>query len=110
MTTMGAVLVMASLFVGEFARTGWLAFPPLSGILASPGVGVDYYIWALQIAGVGTLLSGVNLIVTIVKMRAPGMDLMKMPVFTWTWLCWAWTACSTPTSSRTTRAATPCCT
>ena len=87
MTTMGAVLVMASLFVGEFARTGWLAYPPLSGILASPGVGVDYYIWSLQIAGVGTLLSGVNLIVTIVKMRAPGMDMMKMPVFTWTSLC-----------------------
>ncbi len=87
MTAMGAVLVMASLFVGEFARTGWLAYPPLSGILASPGVGVDYYIWALQVAGVGTLLSGVNLIVTIVKMRAPGMDMMKMPVFTWTSLC-----------------------
>ncbi|MBQ5940538.1 MULTISPECIES: cytochrome o ubiquinol oxidase subunit I [unclassified Massilia] len=87
MTTMGAVLVMASLFVGEFARTGWLAYPPLSGILASPGVGVDYYIWSLQIAGVGTLLSGVNLIVTIVKMRAPGMGLMKMPVFVWTSLC-----------------------
>ena len=87
MTTMGALLVMASLFVGEFARTGWLAFPPLSGILASPDVGVDYYIWSLQIAGVGTLLSGVNLVVTIVKMRAPGMDLMKMPVFTWTALC-----------------------
>jgi cytochrome o ubiquinol oxidase subunit 1 len=87
MTAMGAVLVMASLFIGEFARTGWLAFPPLSGILASPGVGVDYYIWSLQIAGVGTLLSGVNLVVTIIKMRAPGMDLMKMPVFTWTSLC-----------------------
>ena len=87
MTAMGAVLVMASLFVGEFARTGWLAYPPLSGILASPGVGVDYYIWSLQIAGVGTLLSGVNLIVTIVKMRAPGMGLMKMPVFVWTSLC-----------------------
>src|ERR1043165_7610330 len=87
MTTFGALLVMASLFVGEFARTGWLAYPPLSGILASPDVGVDYYIWSLQIAGVGTLLSGVNLIVTIVKMRAPGMDLMKMPVFTWTSLC-----------------------
>ncbi|QJE02234.1 cytochrome o ubiquinol oxidase subunit I [Massilia forsythiae] len=87
MTTMGALLVMASLFVGEFARTGWLAFPPLSGILASPDVGVDYYIWSLQIAGVGTLLSGVNLIVTIVKMRAPGMGLMKMPIFTWTSLC-----------------------
>jgi cytochrome o ubiquinol oxidase subunit 1 len=87
MTTMGAMLVMASLFVGEFARTGWLAYPPLSGILASPDVGVDYYIWSLQIAGVGTLLSGINLVVTIVKMRAPGMDLMKMPVFTWTALC-----------------------
>jgi cytochrome o ubiquinol oxidase subunit I len=87
MTTFGAMLVMASLFVGEFARTGWLAYPPLSGILASPDVGVDYYIWSLQIAGVGTLLSGVNLIATIVKMRAPGMTLMKMPVFTWTALC-----------------------
>jgi len=87
MTTFGAVLVMASLFVGEFARTGWLAYPPLSGILGSPDVGVDYYIWSLQIAGVGTLLSGVNLIATIVKMRAPGMTLMKMPVFTWTALC-----------------------
>nr|WP_314542863.1 cytochrome o ubiquinol oxidase subunit I [uncultured Massilia sp.] len=87
MTTAGAILVMASLFVGEFARTGWLAYPPLSGILASPDVGVDYYIWSLQIAGVGTLLSGINLVVTIVKMRAPGMDLMKMPVFTWTALC-----------------------
>ncbi|HEX2603607.1 MAG TPA: cytochrome o ubiquinol oxidase subunit I [Oxalicibacterium sp.] len=87
MTTFGAMLVMASLFVGEFARTGWLAYPPLSGILYSPDVGVDYYIWALQVAGVGTLLSGVNLIVTIVKMRAPGMEMMKMPVFTWTALC-----------------------
>ncbi|MGJ7917298.1 cytochrome o ubiquinol oxidase subunit I [Massilia sp. LXY-6] len=87
MTTMGALLVMASLFVGEFARTGWLAYPPLSGILASPDVGVDYYIWSLQIAGVGTLLSGINLVVTIIKMRAPGMELMKMPVFTWTALC-----------------------
>ena len=87
MTTAGAVIVMASLFVGEFARTGWLAYPPLSGIGYSPGVGVDYYIWALQIAGVGTTLSGINLIATIVKMRAPGMGMMKMPVFTWTSLC-----------------------
>jgi len=87
MTTSGAILVMISLFVGEFAKTGWLAYPPLSGLEASPDVGVDYYIWALQIAGVGTLLSGVNLIATIVKMRAPGMTLMKMPVFTWTSLC-----------------------
>ncbi|AIU28505.1 cytochrome ubiquinol oxidase subunit I [Pandoraea pnomenusa] len=87
MTVSGAVLVMMSLFVGEFARTGWLAYPPLSGILQSPDVGVDYYIWALQIAGVGTLLSGINLLVTIVKMRAPGMTMMRMPVFTWTSLC-----------------------
>jgi cytochrome o ubiquinol oxidase subunit 1 len=87
MTAAGGGLTMVSLFVGEFAKTGWLAYPPLSGILASPDVGVDYYIWSLQIAGVGTLLSGVNLIATIVKMRAPGMTLMKMPIFTWTSLC-----------------------
>ncbi|WP_045834642.1 cytochrome o ubiquinol oxidase subunit I [Hyphomicrobium sp. 99] len=87
MTAAGAALVMASLFIGEFARTGWLAYPPLSNIAYSPDVGVDYYIWSLQVAGVGTLLSGVNLIATIVKMRAPGMTLMKMPVFTWTALC-----------------------
>jgi len=87
MTASGAGLVMLSLFFGEFAATGWLAYPPLSGVAFSPGVGVDYYIWALQIAGVGTLLSGVNLLVTIIKMRAPGMGLMRMPIFTWTALC-----------------------
>jgi cytochrome o ubiquinol oxidase subunit 1 len=87
MTTAGAGLVMVSLFIGEFAKSGWLAYPPLTGILQSPGVGVDYYIWALQIAGGGTLLSGINFVVTIVKMRAPGMTMMKMPIFTWTALC-----------------------
>ena len=87
MTVGGAVLIMLSLFVGEFARTGWLAYPPLSGAAYSPGVGVDYYIWGLQVAGVGTTLSGINLIATIVKMRAPGMTMMKMPIFTWTTLC-----------------------
>ncbi len=87
MTTAGAILIMMSLFVGEFARTGWLAYPPLSGVEYSPGVGVDYYIWGLQVAGIGTTLSGINLIATIVKMRAPGMTMMKMPVFTWTSLC-----------------------
>jgi len=87
MTTFGAGLVMLSLFLGEFAKTGWLAYPPLSGIAYSPGVGVDYYIWSLQVAGIGTTLSGINLIATIVKMRAPGMTLMRMPVFTWTALC-----------------------
>ncbi len=83
MTAAGAAIVMVSLFVGEFARTGWLAMAPLSGLDYSPDVGVDYYIWGLQVAGVGTLLSGVNLLATIVKMRAPGMTLMKMPIFTW---------------------------
>lgn len=87
MTVSGGVIVMISLFVGEFAKTGWLAYPPLSDIAYSPDVGVDYYIWGLQIAGIGTLLSGVNLIATILKMRAPGMSMMKMPVFTWTAFC-----------------------
>ncbi|WP_294280841.1 cytochrome o ubiquinol oxidase subunit I [uncultured Sphingomonas sp.] len=87
MTAGGVLLVMASLFIGEFARTGWLAFPPLSELDFSPDVGVDYYIWALQVAGVGTTLSGINLIATIIKMRAPGMTMMKLPVFCWTSLC-----------------------
>ena len=87
MTAAGATLIMISLFVGEFARTGWLAYPPLSGADYSPGTGMDYYLWGLQVAGVGTTLSGINLIVTIVKMRAPGMKLMRMPIFTWTSLC-----------------------
>ncbi|MFL5186759.1 MAG: cytochrome o ubiquinol oxidase subunit I [Microvirga sp.] len=86
MTAGGAVLTMMSLFVGEFSRATWLAYPPLSGAAYSPGVGVDYYIWGLQIAGVGTTLSGINLIATIVKMRAPGMTMMKLPVFCWTTL------------------------
>ncbi len=86
LTAAGAILVNVSLIVGEFAHTGWLAYPPLSELGYSPGVGVDYYIWALQISGLGTLLSGVNLITTIFKMRAPGMTLMRMPVFVWTTL------------------------
>ncbi|GAB6853835.1 cytochrome o ubiquinol oxidase subunit I [Asaia astilbis] len=84
MTTISAVLINVSLFIGEFAQCGWLVYPPLSEQQFSPGVGVDYYIWAVQLAGVGTLLTGVNFFVTIVKMRAPGMDWMKLPVFTWT--------------------------
>ncbi|ARU89331.1 cytochrome o ubiquinol oxidase subunit I [Pseudomonas sp. M30-35] len=80
----GVILVNLSLAVGEFARTGWVAYPPLSELGYSPGVGVDYYIWALQLSGLGTLLTGVNFLVTILKMRAPGMKLMQMPIFTWT--------------------------
>ncbi|WWO96947.1 MAG: cytochrome o ubiquinol oxidase subunit I [Candidatus Dasytiphilus stammeri] len=87
MTVAGAMLVNISLGVGEFAKVGWVAYPPLSGIQYSPGVGVDYWIWSLQIAGIGTLLTGINFFVTIIKMRAPGMTLFKMPVFTWTSLC-----------------------
>jgi len=87
LTVSGAVLVMISLFVGEFSTAGWLAYAPFSGLEYSPSVGMDYYLWALNIAGIGTTLSGINLIVTIVKMRAPGMSFMKMPVFTWTTLC-----------------------
>jgi len=86
LTAAGAILMNVSLVVGEFSHAGWLAYPPLSELEFSPGVGVDYYIWALQISGLGTLLSGVNLITTIFKMRAPGMTLMRMPVFTWTTL------------------------
>jgi cytochrome o ubiquinol oxidase subunit I len=87
MTAVSAILINISLVIGEFAQTGWLAYPPLSELQFSPGVGVDYYIWSLQLSGIGTLLTGVNFFVTIVKMRAPGMTFMKMPVFTWTALC-----------------------
>ncbi|MER9235001.1 cytochrome o ubiquinol oxidase subunit I [Mesorhizobium sp. M0622] len=86
LTATGALLVNISLVVGEFARTGWLPYPPLSELAYSPGVGVDYYLWSLQISGVGTLLTGVNFVTTILKIRAPGMTLMRMPMFCWTTL------------------------
>lgn len=82
-----AVLVNISLFVGKFAATGWLAYPPLSELAYSPGVGVDYYLWSLSISGIATLLGGINIFVTIIKMRAPGMTFMRMPLFTWSCLC-----------------------
>ncbi|HEY0293894.1 MAG TPA: cytochrome o ubiquinol oxidase subunit I [Bordetella sp.] len=84
LSVMGAVLVMMSMFVGDFAATGWVAYPPLSELGYSPTAGVDYYIWSLQISGLGTTLSGINFIITILRLRAPGMTPMKMPVFTWT--------------------------
>jgi cytochrome o ubiquinol oxidase subunit 1 len=74
LTATGALLVNISLVVGEFSRAGWLPYPPLSEANYSPGVGVDYYLWALQISGIGTLTTGVNLVTTILKMRAPGMS------------------------------------
>jgi cytochrome o ubiquinol oxidase subunit 1 len=87
LTAAGAVLVNVSLAIGNFSRAGWLGFAPLSELHYSPGVGVDYWIWALQISGIGTTLTGVNFIATILKMRAPGMTLMRMPVFVWASLC-----------------------
>jgi cytochrome o ubiquinol oxidase subunit 1 len=84
LTAAGALLVNISLVVGEFARTGWLAYPPLSELQFSPGVGVDYYLWALEISGIGALLAGINMVTTILKLRAPGMTYMRMPVFCWT--------------------------
>jgi cytochrome o ubiquinol oxidase subunit 1 len=87
LTVAGALLVMVSLFVGEFSRGGWLNYVPVANLQNSPDTGPDYYLWALQIAGVGTTLSSINMVTTIIKMRAPGMTLMKMPVFTWTALC-----------------------
>ncbi len=80
----GVLLVNVSLMVGEFAKTGWLAYPPLSELSFSPGVGVDYYLWSLQISGVGTLLTGINFTTTILKLRAPGMGYTRMPIFCWT--------------------------
>lgn len=79
----GVVLANMSLFIGGFAATGWLAYPPLSELAYSPGAGVDMWIWSVQIAGIGSLLSGVNFFTTIIKMRAPGMSLFKMPIFVW---------------------------
>lgn len=87
LTFVGAMLCNASLVIGDFAKTGWLAYPPLSELYYSPTVGVDYFIWSLQISGVGTLLAGINFIATILRMRCPGMTLMKMPIFAWTALC-----------------------
>src|ERR1700726_4690415 len=86
LTCTGALLVNISLIVGEFGRTGWLPYPPLSELAYSPGVGVDYYLWSIEISGVGTLLSGVNLVTTVLKMHAPGMTYMRMPMFCWTTL------------------------
>jgi len=87
LTASGSLLVNLSLFIGNFARTGWMNYPPLSELAFSPDVGVDYYLWSLQISGVGTLLAGINMVTTILKLRAPGMTYFRMPVFCWTALC-----------------------
>lgn len=84
--TFGAMFIFVSLIIGEYAGTGWTAYPPLAGAKFNPGVGVDYWIWSIQISGVGSLLSGINFITTILKMRCKGMSLMKMPIFVWSTL------------------------
>jgi cytochrome o ubiquinol oxidase subunit 1 len=83
----GAMLANVSLLIGDFAHAGWLAYPPFSELAYSPTVGTDYYIWAIQISGIGSLMSGINFFVTILKMRCPGMTFMRMPIFTWTAFC-----------------------
>lgn len=87
LTASGAALVMVSLVIGKFSTAGWTAYPPYSGIEYSPYVGVDYWIWAVLLSGIGSTLSGINFLVTIIRKRAPGMKLMFMPLFTWTTLC-----------------------
>jgi cytochrome o ubiquinol oxidase subunit 1 len=84
LTASAVLLVNASLVIGNFARTGWMGYPPLSELAFSPDVGVDYYLWSLQISGIGTLLAGINLVTTILKLRTPGMIYFRMPVFCWT--------------------------
>jgi len=84
LTASAVLLINLSLFIGEFSQAGWLVYPPLSELKYSPGVGVDYYLWSLQISGIGTLLTGVNFVTTILKLRAPGMILTRMPIFCWT--------------------------
>src|SRR5437763_8602879 len=87
LTASGAALVMISLVIGKFSAAGWSAYPPYSETQFSPGVGVDYWIWAILVSGVGAMLTGINFLVTIINWRAPCMRLMSMPLFTWTALC-----------------------
>lgn len=87
LTAAGAGLMLISLVIGKFSTAGWTGYPPYSGVAFTPGVGVDYWIWAILVSGVGTTMTGINFIVTILRKRAPGMFLMRMPMFTWTALC-----------------------
>src|ERR1700737_617993 len=86
LTCTGALLVNISLIIGEFGRTGWLPYPPLSRLAYSPGVGIDYYLWSLEISRVGTLVAGINLVTTVLKIRTKGMNYLRMPIFCWTTL------------------------
>jgi cytochrome o ubiquinol oxidase subunit 1 len=84
LTAVAAALVMLSLFVGDFSHDGWIGLIPLTELPYSPGVGVDYWMWAIQIGSVGTTLNAINMIATIVKLRAPGMTWSRLPFVVWT--------------------------
>jgi cytochrome o ubiquinol oxidase subunit I len=87
LTAAGAALVMVSLVIGKFSTGGWSGYPPYTGIIFNPGVGPDYWIWAVSLSSLGSMMTGINFAVTIYKRRAPGMTLMRLPLFTWTSLC-----------------------
>ncbi|PRY93799.1 cytochrome o ubiquinol oxidase subunit 1 [Hasllibacter halocynthiae] len=89
LTAAGAGLVMISLVIGKFGTGGWTMYPPYTGTTFSPGPGVDYWVWAIGISGIGSTLAGINIAVTIYKKRSPGMKFLRMPIFTWTSLCTA---------------------
>jgi len=79
----GGLLLNISFFVGTVPDAGWTMYAPLSGTTHTEHFGTDYYVIGLQIAGIGTLIGGINFLVTIINMRAPGMTFMRMPMFTW---------------------------
>ena len=87
LTVAGGMMLMISLVIGEFSDGGWTGYPPFTGAMFNPGVGPDYWIWALFVSGIGSTLSGINFAATIYKLRAPGMTLMHMPLFVWTTIC-----------------------
>jgi cytochrome o ubiquinol oxidase subunit I len=84
LTAAGAALVMISLDIGKFSTGGWSGYPPYTESAFNPGVGVDYWIWAVSLSSLGSMMTGINFAVTIYKKRAPGMRFMRMPLFTWT--------------------------
>jgi cytochrome o ubiquinol oxidase subunit 1 len=87
LTAGAAGLMMASLVIGQFSTGGWSGYPPFTELAFNPGVGPDYWIWAVSLGSIGSTLTGLNFAVTIYKMRCPGMTLMRMPMFVWTSLC-----------------------
>ena len=87
LTTAGATIVMVSLVIGKFSTGGWSGYPPYTEMAFNPGVGPDYWIWAVTLSSLGSMMTGINFAVTIYKRRAPGMTFFRIPLFTWTALC-----------------------